>query len=107
MPTPEMNVLFFYPVNGQPTFSVYSFPSDGADPQQLLVLAVALIQCSFEVPKLVPVFLHEGQTHFGDELWSADKHGELVILPLVVSDEDSADAITSKRSKPSTGKKAK
>jgi len=26
MPTPEMNVLFFYPTNSQPTFSVYVFP---------------------------------------------------------------------------------
>jgi hypothetical protein len=43
MPTPEINVLFFYPVNGQPTFSVYSFPSANAEPQQLLVLALALI----------------------------------------------------------------
>ena len=106
MPTPEMNVRFFYPVNSQPTFSVYSFFSGERDPQQLPVLAVALIQCAFEAPKLVPVFLHLGKTHFGNELWCADKHGELLILPPGISDSESADALD--RSKPSPRpKKAK
>ena len=98
MPTPELNVLFFYPVNSQPMFSVFIIPHGAAEPQQVFVVAVALIQCSFEAPKLVPVFLHEGQTHFGDELWSADKHGELVILPPGVSDNERANALKRRKS---------
>jgi len=32
MPTAELNVLFFYPSNGQPTFTVYLFPYGNAEP---------------------------------------------------------------------------
>jgi len=65
----------------------------------LLVLGVAFIEIPFETPKLAPIFLFEGKTHFGDEFWNSDKHGELVILPPGVSDNERANAL--KRSKSS------
>jgi hypothetical protein len=71
MPTPEMSVLFFYPTSVQPSFTVHVFPQDKADSEQLLVLGTALIQCASEAPKLLPVFLDDGKTHFGDEFWCA------------------------------------
>jgi hypothetical protein len=59
------------------------------------VLGIAMIEVPFETSKLVPVFLHRGKTHFGDEYWP-EKYGELLILPPGVSDKDRADALKSK-----------
>ena len=61
-------------------------------------MGIALIEVPFETPDLVPVFLHQGKSHFGDESWNAGECGaELLILARGINDSERADALKNKR----------